>query len=155
MQNSQRLLPPLDYHGGEQGSSIPRWRRRPRAREARRVGEKREEIEESMRGCLPWTERDGRRPAAGGYSGRRWVQASAVLRCSSGRGKQRRGRGKTSRSRRWRRLALGGGDRNESTSAALQPAAAHGAAHGAALRLQRAVQGEERRRARRASGVAF
>jgi hypothetical protein len=34
------LLPPLDCPGGKQGSSIPRRRRRPRARGARRGGGK-------------------------------------------------------------------------------------------------------------------
>jgi hypothetical protein len=55
----------------------------------------------------------------------RWLglPVGTALRCSPGRGKRLRRRGWTSRSRRWRRLALGGDDRDESTSAAHRPAA--------------------------------
>jgi hypothetical protein len=40
--------------------------------------EKREETEGNTWGCSPWTGRDGRRPAAEGYSGRRQLQATAA-----------------------------------------------------------------------------
>jgi hypothetical protein len=52
--------------------------------------------------------------------------AKVVLWCFRSRGKRLTRRGRTSRSRRWRRLALGGDDRDESSAAAHRSAAAHG-----------------------------
>jgi hypothetical protein len=52
--------------------------------------------------------------------------AKVVLWCFPGRGKRLRRRGRTLWSHRWRRLALGGDDRDESSSAAHRPAATHG-----------------------------
>jgi hypothetical protein len=54
------------------------------------------------------------------------LTAEVALWCSSGRGKKLRRRGSMSWSCRWRRLKPGGGDRDESTTAAHQPVVAHG-----------------------------
>jgi hypothetical protein len=76
--------------------------------------------------CSPRLEVDGgeRNPAGGGRPRAGSVSPTgAALRHSPCRGKRLRRHDWTSWSRRWRRLALGGGDRDESTSTAHRPAA--------------------------------
>jgi hypothetical protein len=77
--------------------------------------------------CSPVLEVDGgeRNPAGGGRPQAGSVSpAATALRRFPSRGKRLRRCGSMSRSRRWRRLALGGGDRDESTSAAHRPTTA-------------------------------
>jgi hypothetical protein len=61
----------------------------------------------------------------GAQGGRLGFNTAAAFRRSPDRGKRLRRRIWTTRSRRWRRLALGGGDRDESTSAGHRPVKVH------------------------------
>jgi hypothetical protein len=85
-------------------------------------------------------ERAGRWLPAVELAGGLGPMAMVVLRCFPGRRKWLRRHGRKSRSQRWRRLAPGGDDRDESRSAAHRPAAAQRAGKEGAgrRRLERA-----------------
>jgi hypothetical protein len=86
------------------------------------VGKKEKEHEGVSKEGSPAAAREGAAEvsAGGGAQGGRLGSNAAALRCWTGDGEGLRRCSATSRSRRWRRLALKSGDRGKSATAALQ-----------------------------------